>query len=58
VLWDAVPPVLRYPLHVNALVHGRTVCLPRRPRCGQCVLAASCDFARDTRETGASRDAY
>ena len=27
-LWDAVPPVLRYPLHVNVLVHGRQVCLP------------------------------
>ena len=40
-LWDAVPPVLRYPLHVNLLVHGRQVCLPRAPRCGQCVLAAA-----------------
>jgi endonuclease III len=44
-LWDAIPPVLRYPLHVNALVHGRKICLPRRPRCGQCVVAAHCDFA-------------
>ena len=33
-LWDAVPPALRYPLHVNLLVHGRAVCLPRKPRCG------------------------
>ena len=29
-LWDAVPPALRYPLHVNLLVHGRSVCLPRQ----------------------------
>jgi endonuclease III len=41
-LWDAVPPILRYPLHVNLLVHGRRVCLPRAPRCGQCVLAQRC----------------
>ena len=30
-LWDAVPPVLRYPLHVNLLVHGRAICLPGQP---------------------------
>jgi endonuclease III len=58
VLWDAVPPGLRYPLHVNLLAHGRTVCLPRRPRCRECVVAASCDFARETMEAEASRDAY
>jgi endonuclease III len=28
VLADAVPPALRYTLHVNTLVHGRTTCLP------------------------------
>ena len=57
VLWDAVPPGLRYPLHVNLLVHGRTVCLPRRPRCHQCVLAASCDFASSDRGSETSRGA-
>ena len=41
-LWDAVPPTLRYPLHVNLLVHGRAVCLPRRPRCGSCALLKHC----------------
>jgi endonuclease III len=41
-LWNVVPPALRYPLHVNLLVHGRTTCLPRRPRCGSCVLRDAC----------------
>lgn len=41
-LWDSVPPALRYPLHVNLLVHGRAVCLPRTPRCGSCAIAQLC----------------
>jgi endonuclease III len=41
-LWDAVPPALRYSLHVNLLVHGRVTCLPQRPRCGSCVIADTC----------------
>lgn len=47
-LWDLVPPPLRYPLHVNMLVHGRTTCLPRRPRCSSCVLRGTCAFAART----------
>jgi endonuclease III len=43
-LWDAVPPSLRYALHVNALVHGRLVCVPRRPRCTRCRLSSDCSF--------------
>jgi endonuclease III len=41
-LWNAVPPSLRYALHVNMLVHGRVACLPHRPRCGGCVLVDLC----------------
>jgi endonuclease III len=41
-LWDAVPPSLRYSLHVNLLVHGRAACLPRKPRCCSCVIADAC----------------
>ena len=29
----ATPPDLRYGFHVNAVAHGRAVCLPRNPRC-------------------------
>lgn len=45
VLVDAIPPDLRYALHVNLVSHGRTVCLAVRPRCGQCVLARDCAYA-------------
>ena len=48
-LWDAVPPVLRYALHVNLLVHGRVTCLPRKPRCDGCVLLAYCEHGQQTR---------
>lgn len=41
-LWDAVPPSLRYTLHVNLLVHGRMTCRSRKPRCGSCAIAGSC----------------
>jgi endonuclease III len=46
-LWDLVPPSLRYSLHVNLLVHGRIACLPKRPRCGGCVLRDLCCAAAD-----------
>jgi endonuclease III len=48
-LWDAVPPALRYSLHVNLLVHGRVVCLPRKPRCHACVLSERCAYICKTR---------
>ena len=41
-LWDLVPPSLRYALHVNAVMHGRAVCLAERPRCSSCLLAEIC----------------
>jgi endonuclease III len=44
-LWDLVPPSLRYPLHVNMLVHGRLTCVSRRPRCESCPLREDCAFA-------------
>jgi endonuclease III len=48
-LWDAVPPALRYSMHVNLLVHGRRICLPGRPRCDDCVLSWHCDYAVERR---------
>lgn len=41
---DAVPPKLRYSFHVNAIAHGRTVCLPRSPRCGVCRISTLCRY--------------
>ena len=40
----AVPPRLRYGFHVNAVAHGRAVCLPRKPRCDACCLGRWCAF--------------
>jgi endonuclease-3 len=33
-----------YALHMNLIAHGRTVCVARRPRCGECPLARCCDY--------------
>lgn len=41
-----VPPSCRYTLHVNLVVHGQRTCIPRGPRCGQCVLRRSCATGR------------
>lgn len=43
----AVVPVGRSKeLHVGLVVHGRTVCLPRNPRCDSCILSDLCSYAR------------
>ena len=41
----AVPESIRYTLHVNLVVHGRTICRARAPRCAECVLAEQCPSA-------------
>ncbi len=46
ILWDLVPPSLRYTLHVNAVAHGRALCLPSRPRCVTCSVASMCAYSR------------
>lgn len=43
ILNEIVPPELRYELHVLMIGHGRTVCVARRPRCGECVLQDRCE---------------
>lgn len=42
----AIPQRLRYGFHVNAVAHGRAVCLPRAPRCEVCCIAKWCDYYR------------
>jgi endonuclease-3 len=42
VLQAAVPPTEMYELHMDLIRHGREVCIARRPRCSQCVLASLC----------------
>ncbi len=41
-LAPAVPPGIRYDLHLALITHGRTVCKAQRPRCGECVLRDRC----------------
>jgi len=43
-LEDAVPRGWHYSYHVNAVVHGRKVCIVAAPRCGQCALRQWCSY--------------
>jgi len=41
-LQAAVPASRRRALHVNLVVHGQRICLPRNPPCSRCPLLAMC----------------
>lgn len=43
---DDEPPEDCYSMHLNLIQLGRTVCKPRKPRCGACPLAGLCAYAR------------
>jgi endonuclease-3 len=47
ILGPAVPPAIRYDLHLALITHGRTVCQAQRPRCGECILLDQCPYGRD-----------
>lgn len=40
-----VPPEARGALSLRLILHGRRVCIARKPRCGECVLADICPSA-------------
>lgn len=42
VLNEAVPPELRYPLHIWLIRHGRAVCTARSPSCSECPVEELC----------------
>lgn len=46
ILSAAVPPGIRYDLHLALIAHGRTVCKAQRPRCDACVLRDECSYGR------------
>lgn len=48
ILGPAVPPGIRYDLHVALIEHGRRVCQAQHPRCGACVLRDECAYGRET----------
>jgi endonuclease-3 len=43
-LQSRVSPADRYRLHVNLVVHGQRICLPRKPKCPDCAVRRSCDY--------------
>lgn len=56
-LLETVPPDLAYRFHVALIQHGRRVCKAPRPKCGECVIAASCpSYALLRSEALPSRD--
>jgi endonuclease-3 len=42
-----------YAFHLNAIAHGRNVCVARAPRCGSCPLQECCDFYAANHQLGA-----
>jgi endonuclease III len=46
VLPGVVPEGRSKELHVGFVVHGREVCLPRRPACNRCMLLDLCRFGK------------
>ena len=46
-----VPPDYRVDAHHWLILHGRYVCVARRPRCGSCVIEDLCEY-RDKVESG------
>jgi endonuclease-3 len=42
---DLIPKEWVYSLHINLIAHGRAVCRPRRPKCGECILGKLCPSA-------------
>lgn len=45
-----IPPDQRYDFHVNAITHGRKLCIPEHPRCRICNLNLLCDTFKENVE--------
>ena len=45
-LWKIVPPQEGNDLCHRFVLHGRAVCVARRPRCGECCLKEICRHAK------------
>ena len=43
-----IPPEYRLHAHHWLILHGRYVCVARKPRCWECAVAAHCDFKPKT----------
>jgi endonuclease III len=47
ILGPAVPPGIRYDLHLALIEHGRKVCQAQQPRCAACVLLDQCPYQKE-----------
>ncbi len=47
-LMDVIPAAYRRHAHHWLLLHGRYVCLARRPACPRCIVADLCEFDAKT----------
>ncbi|MDH7499388.1 MAG: endonuclease III [candidate division NC10 bacterium] len=45
-LQEKVPPPLMYPLHLHLVRHGRQICRPQLPLCGECGLLPLCAYGK------------
>ena len=41
------PPEDAYEFHMNLIAHGRRLCRPARPLCGECALLRMCPYGRE-----------
>lgn len=59
VLAPIIPEGRSRELHISMVVHGRKICLPINPKCGECDLRDMCQFrkriVRGTKTNGESR---
>ncbi len=53
-LMEVVPSPYRRPAHHILLLHGRYVCVARRPRCPQCIVSDLCAYLAKTLPTAGS----
>ncbi len=44
IMESLIPPKKHYSLHINLIRHGRKICRPRDPQCGDCSLQEQCEF--------------
>lgn len=42
ILDEAIPEDLKMRLHLNLIAHGREICTPSRPNCGNCPISGCC----------------
>jgi len=49
------PPGTAFATHMRLIAHGRTVCVARAPRCGECVLRDVCRTGSALAAPGAAK---